>query len=523
MATTALTGVEAGMSLSSLSQVSDGEFMDIRFVTAGGGDVVAVMASEGGELLEAGKALDTASGGRVGKAIKAAHFKGGAGQVVDILAPDGVDFARVLVIGVGKPEAADGMAVERWAGHAVKRVLTSGAEKLVLQPDALPTVSKAEAGSHAALGARLATYRFDTYRTKLKPEHQPTLKEVEIAMDGPAAARARAEKDAAIVEGVFFARDLVSEPPNVLYPHSFAERLRDLETIGVEVDVLDTATMEKLGMGALLGVAQGSSRPGYLVAMSWKGAASKKAKPVALVGKGVTFDTGGISLKPGAGMDEMKGDMGGAAAVAGAMKAIALRKAKANVVGIVALVENMPGDNAQRPGDIVTTMSGQTIEVLNTDAEGRLILADAVWYAQDKYEPSAVIDLATLTGAVVVALGNEMAGYYSNDEDLAHAIQAAGTSEGELVWRMPLSPAYDKLIDTPNADMKNIAGKPVAGSIVGAQFVKRFIKDGMPWAHIDIAGTAWKSAPYDDPLSPAWATGYGVRLLNRLIANRYEE
>ncbi len=496
--------------------------MDIRFVTAGGGDVVAVMASDGGELLAAGKALDSAAGGRIAKAIKAANFKGGAGQVADVLAPDGVDFGRVLVIGVGKAEAADGMAVERWAGHAVKRVLTSGAEKLVLQPDALPSVSKAEAGAHAAMGARLASYRFDTYRTKLKPEQKPSLTAVDISMDGPAAAKARAEKDAAIVEGVFFARDLVCEPPNILYPESFAERLRDLETIGVEVDVLEPAAMERLGMGALLGVAQGSSRPARLVAMKWNGG-SKGSRPVALVGKGVTFDTGGISLKPGAGMDEMKGDMGGAAAVAGAMKAIALRKAKANVVGIVALVENMPGSNAQRPGDIVNTMSGQTIEVLNTDAEGRLILADAVWYAQDKYEPSAVIDLATLTGAVIVALGHENAGMFSNDEDLAHAITSAGLAEGEPVWRLPLSPAYDKLIDTPNADMKNIAGKPVAGSIVGAQFVKRFIKDGMPWAHLDIAGTAWKPGPYDDPLSPAWATGYGVRLLNRLVQNRYEE
>ena len=496
--------------------------MDIRFVTAGGGDVVAVMATDGGELLAAGKALDTASSGRIAKAMKAANFKGGVGQVTDILAPDGVDFARVLVIGVGKPDAADGLAVERWAGHAVKRVLTSGAEKLVLQPDALPSVSKAEAGSHAAMGARLAAYRFDTYRTKLKPDQKPSLTTVEISMDGPAAAKARAEKDAAIVEGVFFARDLVSEPPNVLYPETFAERLRDLETIGCEVDILEPAAMERLGMGALLGVAQGSSRPARLVAIKWNGG-SKGAKPVALVGKGVTFDTGGISLKPGAGMDEMKGDMGGAAAVAGAMKAIALRKAKANVVGVVALVENMPGANAQRPGDIVNTMSGQTIEVLNTDAEGRLILADAVWYAQDKYEPSALIDLATLTGAVIIALGNENAGMFSNDEDLAHAITAAGQTEGEPVWRLPLGAAYDKLIDTPNADMKNIAGKPVAGSIVGAQFVKRFIKDGTPWAHLEIAGTAWKSGPYEDPLSPAWATGYGVRLLNRLIQNRYEE
>jgi leucyl aminopeptidase len=497
--------------------------MDIRFVTAGGGDVVAVMAIEGGDLLEAGKALDSASNGRLSKAVKATRFTGAAGQVVDVLAPEGIDFSRVLVIGVGKADSADGMSVERWAGHAVRRVLTSGADKLVLQPDALPGVTKAEAGAHAAMGARLSSYRFDAYRTKLKPDQQPTLTAVEIMIEAPAAARARAEKDAAIVEGVFFARDLVSEPPNVLYPESFAERLRDLETLGVDVDVLEPETMEKLGMGALLGVAQGSARPARLmIVLEYRGAA-RGERPHVLVGKGITFDSGGISLKPGAAMDEMKGDMGGAAAVAGAMKAVAQRKAKANVVGVVALVENMPGANAQRPGDIVHTMSGQTIEVLNTDAEGRLILADAVWYAQDKFDPIAVIDLATLTGAVVVALGHEMAGMFSNDEDLAASITAAGQAEGEAVWRLPLSAAYDKLIDSPNADMKNIAGKPMAGSIVGAQFIKRFVKDGTPWAHIDIAGTAWKPGPYEDPLSPAWATGYGVRLLNRLIANRYEE
>ena len=495
--------------------------MDIRFVPAASGDVAAVMAGDGAALLPAAEAMDKAASGRLSKAMAAMRFTGGAGQVADILAPEGLDFARVLVIGVGKLDTADGLTVERWAGHAVKRVLTSGAEKLVLQPDALPGVSKADAGSHAALGARLAAYRFDTYRTKLKPEQKPTLTAVEIAMDGAAAARARADKDTAIVEGVFFARDLVSEPPNVLYPESFAERLRDLETIGVEVEVLEPATMEKLGMGALLGVAQGSARPARLVTMSWKGA--KNAKPIALVGKGVTFDTGGISLKPAAAMDEMKGDMGGAAAVAGAMKAVALRKAKANVVGVVALVENMPGANAQRPGDIVNTMSGQTIEVLNTDAEGRLILCDALTYVQDKFSPSAVIDLATLTGAIIVALGHEHAGLFSNDEDLAHAILTAGTAEGEPLWRMPLGAGYDKQIDTPNADMKNISGKPAGGSIVAAQFLKRFIKDGTPWAHLDIAGTAWKPGPYEDPLSPAWATGYGVRLLNRLIANKFEE
>lgn len=498
--------------------------MDVRFVNEGRGDAVAVMAGENGQLLPAALALDAAVGGRIAKAMTAARFTGAVGQVLDIFAPEGLDFGRVMVIGLGPLDRADGLAVERWAGHAVRRTLASGAEHLVLQPDQLPNLAKADAGSRAAFGARMAAYRFDAYRTKLKPDQKPTLQDVQVAMEGAAAARARADKESAIVEGVFLARDLVSEPPNILYPESYADRLKaELEPLGVEVEILDVPAMEKLGMGALLGVSQGSARAGRLVTMNWKGMTSKKARPMALVGKGVTFDTGGISIKPAAGMDEMKGDMGGSAAVAGAMKALALRKAKANVVGVVALVENMPGSNAQRPGDIVTTMSGQTIEVLNTDAEGRLILADAVWYAQETFNPSALIDLATLTGAVVVALGNEYAGYYCNNEDLAQAIQTAGSVEGELVWRLPLAAAYDKLIDSTNADMKNIAGKPVAGSIVGAQFVKRFIKDGVDWAHIDIAGTAWKSAPYEDPLYPAWATGYGVRLLNRLVANKYEE
>ncbi|HVY85107.1 MAG TPA: leucyl aminopeptidase [Caulobacterales bacterium] len=496
--------------------------MDVRFVTEGRGDAVAVMATEGGHLLPAAQALDAATNGRIAKSMAASRFTGGAGQVVDILAPDGVDFGRILVIGVGAADRADGLAVERWAGHAVKRTLASGATKLVLQPDALPGVAKSEAGTHAGVGARLAAYRFDSYRTKLKPEQTPTLEEVQIAMEGPAAARARFDKDDAAVNGVYFARDLVSEPANVLYPEEFARRISELSALGLEIEVLDPPAMEQLGMGALLGVGQGSSHPPRLVTMSWKGARAK-TRPIALVGKGVTFDTGGISIKPAAGMDEMKGDMGGAAAVCGAMKAIAERKAKANVVGVVALVENMPGGNAQRPGDIVKTMSGQTIEVLNTDAEGRLILADAVWYAQEKFKPSAIVDLATLTGAIIISLGHEFAGLFCNDEDLAGALQSAGLSEGEPVWRMPIGPAYDKLIDTPNADMKNIAGKPVAGSIVGAQFIKRFIKDGVAWAHIDIAGMAWKPGPYDDPTSPVWATGYGVRLLNRLVANRYEE
>jgi leucyl aminopeptidase len=287
--------------------------------------------------------------------------------------------------------------------------------------------------------------------------------------------------------------------------------------------VLGEKALEEQGMGSLLGVGYGSARETQLVAIKWNGARNKSAQPLALVGKGVTFDTGGISLKPGAAMDEMKGDMGGAALVVSSLRALAARKARANVVGIVGLVENMPDGAAMRPGDILKSMSGQTIEVLNTDAEGRLVLADAVWFAQERFTPNAVIDFATLTGAIITALGHEHAGLFSNDDDLAHALTLAGRDEGEPVWRLPIGPAYDKMIDSANADVKNIAGKPAAGSIVGAQFIQRFIKPGTPWAHLDIAGVAWKPGPYEDPLSPSWATGWGVRLVNRLVATRYEE
>jgi len=494
--------------------------MDIQFVEESGGDVIAVMAQQGGELTAAARTLDERTQGALERALKAQRFNGAPGQAVDILAPAGVPYARVLVIGVGDADKAEPLTVERWAGHAVRRTLTSGAKKLVLAPDALPQVAIAEAGAHAALGARLAAYRFDRYRTKLKDDAKPSLSEIAIALEGPAAARSRYEKIGDVIDGVSFARDLVNEPPNVLYPVEFANRLKALESLGLVVTVLGEAELAARGMGALLGVGQGSIRETQLVTLEWRGATAKKARPIAFVGKGVTFDTGGISLKPAAGMEDMKGDMGGAAAVAGALISVALRKAKANVVGVVGLVENMPGGNAQRPGDIVTSMSGQTIEILNTDAEGRLLLADALWYAQDMFDPAAIVDLATLTGAIITSLGHEHAGLFCNDDDFAGAIQAAGAGEGETVWRLPLGPGYDKMIDTPNADMKNISGKPAGGSIVAAQFLKRFVKDGTPWAHLDIAGTAWKPGS-DDPTSPSWGTGWGVRLLNRLV-DRYE-
>jgi leucyl aminopeptidase len=327
--------------------------------------------------------------------------------------------------------------------------------------------------------------------------------------------------------------DLVNEPPNVLYPEEFAKRAKALEKLGVVVEILDVKAMQKLGMNALLGVGQGSAHESRMVVMHWnglkgakagKGAKAKDAKagsarPIAFIGKGVTFDTGGISIKPAGGMEDMKGDMAGAACVVGLMHALAARKAQVNVIGAIGLVENMPDGKAQRPGDIVTTMSGQTVEVINTDAEGRLVLADVLWRIQSVYDPQFMINLATLTGAILVALGTDHAGLFSNDDELAQRISAAGNATGEKVWRMPLGPAYDKMLDSKFADMKNIGGRH-AGSITAAQFLQRFVNK-KPWAHLDIAGTGMASPASD--INQTWGSGWGVRLLDRLVADHYEK
>ena len=322
-----------------------------------------------------------------------------------------------------------------------------------------------------------------------------------------------------MAEGVEFARDLVNEPPNVLFPAEFADRAKTLEKLGVETRMLDEKAMGKLGMNALLGVGRGSARESRLVTMRWSGGRARRAKPLVIVGKGVSFDSGGISIKPSAGMEDMKGDMGGAACVFGLLHALAARKAKVNVVGVIGLVENMPDGDAIRPSDIITSMSGQTIEIVNTDAEGRLVLADALWYAQETFSPRAIIDLATLTGAIMVALGQEYAGLFSNNDELAQRLIAAGVATGEKVWRMPLGAAYDKMINSKFADMKNTGGRH-GGSITAAQFLLRFIKE-TPWAHLDVAGTAMGSPASE--INQSWGSGWGVRLLNRMIANSYED
>jgi leucyl aminopeptidase len=382
-------------------------------------------------------------------------------------------------------------------------------------------ISPAEFAANAAYGALLRSYRFDKYKTKQKDEDKPKLGTVCMMTSDAAKARKAFGPMSKIAEGVFFTRDLVSEPANILYPISFAARAKALAKLSVKLQVLDQKQMEKLGMGALLGVAQGSANAPRIVAMRWDGAPGAKNKaPIAFVGKGVTFDTGGISIKHAGGMEDMKWDMAGAGVVAGLMHALAARKAKVNAVGVIGLVENMPSSTAQRPGDVVTTMSGQTIEVINTDAEGRLVLADALWWCQKTHKPHTMIDLATLTGAIIVSLGHHHAGIFANDDKLAEQLSAAGKATGEAVWRLPLGDAYDRQVRSNIADMKNVGGRD-AGSITAAQILQRFVQEGVAWAHIDIAGVAWSNS--DTSTVPKGGTAFGVRLLDRLVADNYEQ
>jgi leucyl aminopeptidase len=449
-------------------------------------------------------------------AAAVARFSGKGGQVFEAFTGSAGALTRLALAGYGKPEAAGRTAALERAGAALTaRYLTSG--------EAAMAIDFADSGLSAAdavavlLGAKLRGWRYDIYRTKLTDEQKPSLKEI-VAIGAPDGAEALWAIESAVAEGVAFTRELVTEPANVIYPESFVARCQErLAGTGIEIVVLDKPAMTALGMGALLGVAQGSVRDPRILAMRWKGADVEK--PTAFVGKGVTFDTGGISIKPAAGMEDMKWDMGGAAAVAGTMLTLALRKAKADVIGVCGLVENMPDGNAQRPGDVVTSMSGQTIEVINTDAEGRLVLCDALTWVQREYAPARIVDLATLTGAIMVSLGHEHAGMFTNDDTLAGQLDAAGKASGDTLWRFPMGPAYDKLIDSPIADMKNV-GPRLGGSITAAQFIQRYIDKGTPWAHLDIAGTVWSEKP-----GATWdkgATGFGVRLLDRFVRDVLE-
>ena len=447
---------------------------------------------------------------------KASRFAGKTGQVFEGFTARNGGVVRLALAGAGKKDdAGRAHALEQAGAALTAKYLTAGEAALVL--DLSGAGLSAQDAAAVILGARLRTFRHDAYRTTLKDEQKVSLKELIVA-GAPEGTEADWATESAMAEAVEFTRTLVTEPGNVIYPESFVARCQKRYAgTGLEVTVLDEKQMADLGMGALLGVAQGSIRKPRMLAIRWNGGGSEK--PTAFVGKGVTFDTGGISLKPGAGMEDMKWDMGGAGAVAGAMLGLALRKAKANVVGVCGLVENMPDGNAQRPGDVVRSMSGQTIEVINTDAEGRLVLCDAVTWTQKTFAPSAVIDLATLTGAIIAALSHEYAGLFSNDDDLAGKLTAAGKAVGEELWRFPMGPAYDKMIDSPIADMKNMGSK-YAGSITAAQFIARFIDKGTPWAHLDIAGMVWADKP-----GRTWdkgATGYGVRLIDRFVRDNLE-
>ena len=500
--------------------------MQISFVPPGsvGSGSLVVGVAEGGELLPGAMKANEATGGALKRAIALARFKGQAGKLLDVVAPAGVEASRILLAGIGKGEAFDSGAAERLAAAVIGKLLTSGDETITFALD-VPKRSKLSEGdlaAHLALGATLRSYRFDHYR-KVADDERVTVDAIRIQTRARAAALKVWAQLSPIAEGIFLARDLVNEPANILYPDEFAKRTLALKKLGVKVDILGVPEMKKLGMNALLGVGQGSIHDSRMVVMQWNGARAKKSKsegPLAFVGKGVCFDSGGLSLKPANSMMGMKGDMGGAAAVVGLMHALAKRKAKVDAVGIIGLVENMPDGKAQRPNDIVKTMSGQTIEILNTDAEGRLVLADALWYAQSRFHPRLMINLATLTGAILVALGAEHAGLFSNNHELANRLTQAGYKEGEAVWRLPLSDGYDRLVKSKIADMKNIGG-PNAGSITAAQILQRFVNN-VPWAHLDIAGVAWQDSE-QRPLIPSWGTGWGVRLLNRFSADYYEK
>ena len=487
--------------------------MKFKFADSSQSEIVAFLVGDGAKLPPSAKALDQDVGGLLSEAVKNARFDGQVGQVANVVLPKGSAARRAVLIGAGKPGERKGIVADRIGAHFIKSQAMSGFKSATIYAE------KPDIAARIAAGMRLAAYRFDTYFTKQKPAARPSLTDVTIVSDDTKAARSAFAPLNAAVDGTYFARDLVNEPPNVLFPAEFAQRLKALEKLGLQVEVLGEKDLKKHGMGSMLGVGQGSVKESHMVVMRWNGG-KKGEKPVALVGKGVCFDTGGISLKPGAGMEDMRGDMGGAAAVSGAMMALAKRKAKANVVGLVGLVENMPDGDAIRPGDILTSASGQTIEVLNTDAEGRLVLADVLWYAQKFEKPKAIVDLATLTGAVVVALGHHHAGMYSTETKTATALAKAGEATGEKVWPMPLAPEYDRLLKSQYADMKNIGGR-AAGSITAAQFLKRFVDEGMDWTHLDIAGVAWVSGE-KEPTDPSWASGFGPRLLSQWIADNYE-
>jgi leucyl aminopeptidase len=486
-------------------------------------DAAILCFYSGPEPCAANESLNYTLAGFVDHALaKAKSFKGKHGQAEVFLAPEGSPYGFVVFLGLGDRAKLNAVEAEKAGGKLYAALADKNIKTVEIYAD-FGADNAATIYAHFAAGMALRSYRFDAYKTKKTDEDRPGgVESVNIILPVSDEAAALYGVQAKIIEGVFLARDLVNEPPNVLYPESYARRIKaELKPLGVEVEILDEKKMKKLGMGAILAVGQGSCRPPRLVIMHWRGDKKNKDRPLAFVGKGITFNTGGISIKPAQGMEEMKMDMGGSAAVVGMIKALALGKSTANVVGVVALAENMPSSKAYRPSDIVTSYSGKTIEVLNTDAEGRVVLADALSYVQDKYAPGLIIDLATLTGAMIVALGHEYCGTFSTDDELWEKLRKASDLTDEKLWRMPLDEAWKKEMESPNADIQNIAksGRD-AGSCTAAGFLWSFIDGDTPWAHLDIAGVAWIKG--DRPVTPKFGTGFGVRLLERFVADNYE-
>ncbi len=480
--------------------------------------VLILFCEDGVKLGSAAKRALEPTGDLVTRAAAADRFKGKNGSTLDIIAPPGIAASRLVVVGVGRARDLKSRDFVKLGGIAMGRIPAAASEATVIA-DLSGGTMKPDRIADLALGVRLRAYAFERYKTKRKEDEEKAAQvTVTLAVADVAAVRKAFAARGAVADGVTIARDLVNEPANVLYPEEFARRAANLRKLGVAVEVLDVKAMKKLGMNALIGVGQGSAHESRVVVMRWNGG-KRAAAPVAFVGKGVCFDTGGISIKPAASMEDMKGDMAGAACVVGLMHALAARKAKVNAVGAIGLVENMPDGKAQRPGDIVTTMSGQTIEIINTDAEGRLVLADLLHYVNKQFKPKFMIDLATLTGAIIVALGQEYAGLFANDDRLVERLVKAGNETGERVWRMPLGPEFDKMIDSKFADMKNTGGRH-GGAITAAQLLQRFV-DKTPWAHLDIAGTAMGSPQTE--INRSWGSGFGVRLLDRLVAEHYEK
>ena len=465
---------------------------------------IAVFADPQGRLDAGARRVNKLTRGGLKRMVESAQFeKLKAGQTVVMAYPAGV-----------LAEAIDVVFLPRTGSVSEARKAGAALAKAREQSDMLVLAGGQRRIAQVAYGLVMRDYMFDVHKSDAKPRKGS----VTVMCAKPDEARAAAAPLLAVAEGAHMTRDLTNAPANVLTTTAFADQLAGMESLGLKVEVLNEEELSSLGMRTLLCVGQGSDSPSHVVVMRWEGG-KKDAAPLALVGKGVVFDTGGISLKPGAGMEDMTMDMGGAGVVAGVMRALALRKAPANVVGIVGIVENMPSGNAVRPGDVITSMKGDTVEVINTDAEGRLVLCDVVWYAQERFKPAAMIDLATLTGAIIVGLGHENAGVFSNDDALCNAFLKAAKAEGEGAWRMPLGQAYDDLLKSRIADMKNIGGR-AAGSITAAQFLQRFVKEDTPWIHLDIAGVA--SVKSETALAPAGATGWGVASLNRLISNMFE-